>query len=88
MRAPDAPSGWPMAIAPPRTLTFDSSICEHPDAGHRLGGKGLVELDQVDVVKCQAGALERFLSGGHGAGAHHGGIDAGDGRGSHLAPAA
>ena len=25
MRAPDAPIGWPRAIAPPFTLTFDSS---------------------------------------------------------------
>ncbi len=27
MRAPDAPTGWPSAIAPPSTLSLDSSIC-------------------------------------------------------------
>ena len=68
-----APSGWPMAIAPPRTLTFASSSVEHADAGQRLGGERFVELDQVDVGEREAGALERFLRGRHGAGAHHAG---------------
>ena len=72
MRAPEAPSGWPMAIAPPRTLTFGFVEFEHADAGEGLGGEGFVELDEVDVGELEAGALERFLRGRHGAGAHHG----------------
>ena len=82
MRAPEAPSGWPMAIAPPRTLTFDSSMLEHSDAGEGLGGERFVEFDEVDVGELQAGALECLLRGGDGAGAHHGRVDAGDGRGA------
>ena len=57
---------------------------EHPDAGQRLGGEGFVELDQVDVGERQAGALEGLLRGRHGAGAHHGRVDAGDGRGANF----
>ena len=55
-----------MAIAPPRTLTFASSNFEHPDAGQGLGGKGLVQFDQIDVGQLQAGSLERLLVAGTG----------------------
>ena len=54
MRAPDAPTGWPMAIAPPLTLTSSSPMSE---VAHRLDGdrgERLVDLEQVDVVRRQA----------------------------------
>ena len=53
-------------------VDFSFVHLEHADAGQRLGGEGFVELDEVDVGQLEAGALERFLRGGHGAGAHHG----------------
>ena len=46
---PEAPSGWPIAIAPPRMLTRSGSSSGQPrDAGERLRGERLVELDRVD----------------------------------------
>ena len=44
-----------------------ASMPSSRDAGEHLGGEGLVELDQVDVVDRQAGALER-LAGRAGTG--------------------
>src|SRR5882757_9313349 len=38
---------------------------EHANTGDRLGGKGLIELDQIDILKREAGPLECFLGGGH-----------------------
>ena len=62
MRAPEAPSGWPIAIAPPRTLTRSGSSSGQPrEAGERLRGERLVELDDVDVVPADAGARERLV---------------------------
>ena len=41
-----------------------------------LRGKGLVQLEQVDVLGLQAGLLQGLTDGGDGAGAHQSGIDA------------
>ena len=57
IRAPDAPSGWPIAIAPPSTLTLlGVELRPLGQAGQRLRGERLVELDDVDVVPADAGA--------------------------------
>ena len=44
--------------------------------GHGLSGKGLVGLDEVDVVDGHAGLGHGVPGGGHGANAHDLGIDA------------
>ena len=46
----------------------------------RLAGEGLVELDQVEVVDAQLGAIERLARRRDGTEAHDGRIDAGYGR--------
>ena len=55
IRPPEAPSGWPIAIAPPLALTISGSILPGVDAGQRLHGEGLVELDRGDVGPGDAG---------------------------------
>ena len=66
IRAPLAPIGWPSAIAPPLTLTFDPVEAELAAVGQRLGGERLVDLDEVerldrhlDPVEQAADALDR-----------------------------
>ena len=63
-RAPEQPSGWPSAIAPPfgvepLVLGVDAPLAGH---GERLRRERLVQLDQVDVVEAAARALERLLA--------------------------
>jgi len=48
-----------------------------------LGGECLVQLHEVDVLRLQAGALERLPGGRHGTDAHHRGVDAGRGAAHH-----
>jgi hypothetical protein len=48
------------------------------DAGDRLAGEGLVELDEVEILDAEAGALERLAGGRDGPDPHDGGIHAGD----------
>ena len=46
-RAPEPPSGWPMAMAPPLGLTIDRvELRPLGQARQRLGGERLVELDR------------------------------------------
>ena len=78
MRAPLAPSGWPMAMAPPRTLTFSGSAFSSLMTASAWDGEGLVDLDQVDVCELQAGPFEGLVRRRHRADAHDGRIDAGD----------
>ena len=60
MRAPEQPSGWPIAIAPPFGLTIDGSSSGHSrEARERLRGERLVELDQRPGRPADAGAVER-----------------------------
>ena len=69
--------GWPMAMAPPLTLTLpviDGEILVHRK---RLRREGLVGLDQIEVGNLPAGLLKRLARSGDGAGAHDLGIDAG-----------
>ena len=49
IRAPDMPTGWPSAIAPPLTLTLSSVEAELAGRRDADRGEGLVELDQVEV---------------------------------------
>jgi hypothetical protein len=57
--APDAPIGWPMAIAPPFGLVFFGVEAEHLGHGQRLRGKGFVGLDDADIVELEAGLGQR-----------------------------
>ena len=50
MRQPDAPIGWPMAIAPPLTLTFAGVPAHLLVDGAGLRGEGFVDLHQVEVA--------------------------------------
>ena len=59
IRAPLAPIGWPSAIAPPLTLTFDPVEAERTAVGERLGGERLVDLDQVERLDRQLDPVEQ-----------------------------
>ena len=61
IRPPEAPSGWPIAIAPPLALTISGSTCPGVDAGQRLHREGLVELDRADVGPADAGPGQRLV---------------------------
>ena len=58
-------------------LLVDPEVAHH---GERLRGERLVQLDEVDVLDRDAGAVEQLADGRDRADAHHGGIDARDGR--------
>ncbi len=77
MRAPEAPIGWPMAMAPPLTLTLDVSQPSSRLTANGLGGEGFVGLDQVEVADFPAGLFQRLARGRDRARAHDGRIDAG-----------
>ncbi len=62
-RAPDAPTGWPSATAPPLTLTRSAVDAEIARRLQGDRGERLVDLDHVHVRRGQAGALERDLRG-------------------------
>src|SRR5205809_904576 len=53
--------------------------------GEDLAGEGLVDLDQIDVVQGEAGALQRDLRGRNRADAHDVRIAAGDAPGDDAA---
>src|ERR1700691_2193623 len=48
-----------------------------PD-GKELSGECLVQLNDIHLLRAQAGALEQFLNGGDGANAHNGRLHADD----------
>ena len=75
--APDAPIGWPSAIAPPLTLIFDVSQPISLLTAHGLRGERLVDLHQVEVRRRPAGLLEAAPRRRHRAHAHDRRIDAG-----------
>ena len=64
MRAPLAPIGWPSAIAPPFTLTFDQSKPELAPVGEGLGGERLVDLDEVERLDRQLDPVEQAADAG------------------------
>ena len=70
MRAPVQPIGWPSAIAPP--LTFSFSERNRLVAQHRehLRRERLVQLDEIEVVQRQTGALEQLPHRRHRPDAH------------------
>ena len=72
MRPPVAPTGWPSEMPEPLGFRRSSVGVEIPGAedGERLGGEGLVELDDVHVGQRQAEAAEGLLRGRHRADAH------------------
>ena len=70
MRAPEAPIGWPRAIAPPFTLTLSASQAQLAVDADRLGGEGLVGLDQVEIRRRPAGLLEALARRWNRPGAH------------------
>ena len=82
IRAPLAPSGWPIAIAPPRRLTFSSLEPQQLEHGQDLNGERFVELEAIDLIEREPGPLERFLGRRDRPDAHFLGIDAGDGHGA------
>ena len=59
--APVAPSGWPIAIAPPLTLTLCGIEIERLQIAQHDRGERLVDLDQVDVLELHLGPLEHLL---------------------------
>ena len=77
MRAPLAPSGWPIAIAPPLTLSLRVELGPARQAGERLGGERLVELRDDDVVPADPRPLERAVRGLDRRDPEHVGVDAG-----------
>ena len=81
MRPPVAPTGWPSEMPEPLGLSRSSVGVDLPlaQAGEHLGGERLVELDQVDLVEGEPGAVEGRGGRGDRADAHHLGADAGDG---------
>ena len=66
-RPPEAPSGCPIAMAPPRVFTIAGSsaglLGPRVQADQRLHREGLVELDGADVGPVDAGAAHRLLGG-------------------------
>ena len=79
MRAPVAPSGWPMEMPPPSMLTFSIGMPSSRIEATACDAEGFVDLDHVDVLDGEAGAGERFQRGGHRAHAHDFRRHAGDG---------
>ena len=80
-RAPLIPSGWPIAIAPPLTLTrsgsspssrMTASVCE--------ANASLSSTRSIVVRRSTPGALEQLAHGRHRPDPHHVGIDARDRR--------
>ena len=52
--APVAPSGWPMAMAPPLTLVISCGEVQVAHEPHRDRGERLVDLEEVDVRRSPA----------------------------------
>ncbi len=63
---PVAPSGWPIAIAPPLTFTFSRSRSRSRTKPQDHRRERLVDLDEIEVARREAGLLERLARGGRG----------------------
>ncbi len=63
-RAPEAPIGWPIAMAPPLTLTMSGFQPRSLLTRAGLGREGLVGLDEVEVVDRPAGLPSQRLARG------------------------
>ena len=76
MRAPEAPIGWPIAIAPPLTLTLAGIPAQVLVHRQRLRGERLIGFDQVQVIDLPSGPRQHLAGGRDRAGPHHRRIDA------------
>ena len=87
-RTPVAASGWPHAIAPPYGLRRGSSGATPMPSHQRqhLHREWLVQLEEVDVVDRQPGALEHLLGRRHRSEAHEVRLDAGIGEADEAHP--
>ena len=76
MRAPDMPSGWPSAMAPPFGLTCSASS-GRPSCAVRPapGGEGLVQFDDVEAATAVP-AARRACDRRHGSDSHDARSDA------------
>ena len=81
MRAPVWPKGWPRAMAPPLHVQLVVADAELLGRGDDLGGEGLVDLHQVDVVDGHAGPTQHLADGVDRTEAHDLGIETGDAAG-------
>ena len=59
-RAPVAPMGWPSAQAPPLMFSFSRGMPRSLLRRHRHHGKGLVDLEQIDVADAPADLVEQL----------------------------
>ena len=89
-RAPDTPSGWPSAMAPPCGLTCSASSGRPSWRSHRqrLRGERLVQLDHVDVADGKAESCQQLARRRRRADAHDARRDAGASPSPPRAPAA
>ncbi len=69
--APVAPSGWPIAMAPPLTLTFSCGHAQFAHEPERNGGERLVDLEEVDVVESRPALASALRVAGRRPGEHH-----------------
>ena len=76
-RAPEAPIGWPMAIAPPLTLTLAVSQPRSLLTAQACAAKASLASIRSRSPIVPAGLLQRLARGRDRAGAHDRGIDAG-----------
>ena len=60
IRAPDAPTGWPRAQAPPWMLTFVRRKAEFAHRRHRHDRERLIDLVEFDLVLGPAGPLKQL----------------------------
>ena len=58
--APEQPSGWPRAIAPPLGLTLDMSGCSSRSQASTDGRERLVDLEDVDVADASLARCSTF----------------------------
>ena len=72
------PYGWPIEIEPPFGLSFSVVDAELVAAVDDLRRERLVQLDDVDVVDLEAGALEELRHREDRADAHLVGLAAGE----------
>ncbi len=72
MRAPVAPTGWPKEMPEPLGLSRSIEWVDLPLAqdGENLGGEGLVELDEVDLVEGEVSPVKGSCRRADGADAH------------------
>ena len=66
IRQPVAPTGWPRPMPEPFTLVISRLMPELLFAAQVLGGKGLVQLDELEVVELDPERFMRLRTAGAG----------------------